>query len=112
VSERLARVSLSRPDERTIVATVRGEVDASNADELDEVLDAAAREARRLVVDLTSVDYLDSHGVRVLQHLADRHHAGGIELTLVARRESLAGDLLAITNLAAGVPVEEPSEQS
>ena len=29
-----------------------------------------------------------------------------------ADRESAAGDLLELTNLAAGVPVEEPSEQS
>jgi anti-anti-sigma factor len=104
VNEPLVRIELERPDERTIVAIVRGEIDLSHAD----ALDAASREARHLVVDLTMVEYLDSQGVRVLQHLADRHHSGGIELTLVAPRESVAGDVLAITRLADTVPVEEP----
>ncbi len=101
-------IELERTDERTIVADVRGEIDLSNAEDVERALDEASREARHLVVDLTMVEYLDSQGVRVLQHLADRHHAGGIELTLVAPRESVAGDVLAITRLGDTVPVEEP----
>jgi anti-sigma B factor antagonist len=59
----------------TIRVSVRGEVDLTCADRLSEALRAAARlrPARRLVVDLDRVTFLDSTGIGAL--VAGRHEA-------------------------------------
>jgi anti-sigma B factor antagonist len=59
----------------TIRVTVRGDVDMTCSDRLTEALRAAARlgPARRLVVDLDRVTFLDSTGIGAL--VAGRHEA-------------------------------------
>jgi anti-anti-sigma factor len=107
MTEPLARVDVGRrPDGRVVVA-VAGEIDLSNAADVERRVDDAARIARGLVVDLTALEYLDSQGVRVLQHLVNRHVEGAVDLTIVATRRSMAGDVLAITRITDAVPVVE-----
>ena len=55
-----------------LVATVRGEVDLANGPELEAaVLGRTADDAPRgVVVDLTEVTFLDSAGVRFVDHVA------------------------------------------
>ncbi len=53
------------------VAVLTGEIDISNAADLEQRLAPAGTEGR-LVVDLTTVTFLDSAGVRLLDHLAAR----------------------------------------
>ena len=60
------------PDGRTVLTAV-GEIDMSNAGQLRDALDQAG--GAPLVIDLTSVEYLDSAGLTVLFS-----HAGHIEL--------------------------------
>jgi anti-sigma B factor antagonist len=56
-----------------LLAVLTGEIDVSNAAELEDRLAAAAADLAGLVVDLTGVTFLDSAGVRLLDHLvADR----------------------------------------
>ena len=51
----------------TAVVSVRGEVDAYTAPHLSETLDAAIAELpKKLVIDLSSVTFLDSTGLNVL----------------------------------------------
>jgi anti-anti-sigma factor len=53
-----------------VVARVFGEVDLSNAAEVEAaVLAAAAKSRGPFVVDLSAVPFLDSAGVRLLDHL-------------------------------------------
>ncbi len=53
-----------------VVAAVSGEIDLSNAADLEGAVLAAAADARAgLVVDLTGVTFLDSAGVRFLDHV-------------------------------------------
>ncbi len=63
-----------------VVARVEGEVDMSNAADLGAAITASVpSEARGLVLDLTSVGYVDSAGIQVLfelrEHLTRRGQA-------------------------------------
>jgi anti-sigma B factor antagonist len=63
----LARLE-TREQDGVLVAVLTGEVDLSNAVSLEERIAAAAGEGA-LVVDLTAVTFIDSAGVRLLDHL-------------------------------------------
>jgi len=64
----LARLETHEQD-GVLVAVLTGEIDLSNAVALEERIAAAGDEAVPLVVDLTAVTFLDSAGVRLLDHL-------------------------------------------
>lgn len=56
-----------------LTARITGEIDLSNASELEEtIVDAVPNTALGMVVDLSGVEYLDSAGVRMLVHLVER----------------------------------------
>lgn len=56
-----------------VMATVEGEIDLSNAGELlDELTSAVPNSARGLLIDLTSLEFLDSSGIHMLYDLAER----------------------------------------
>lgn len=66
-------------DGDTCVVTPEGEVDLSTTDEVREELLAAAAEAATVVLDLRSVAFIDSSGIRLLveiQRLADAQGTG------------------------------------
>ncbi len=90
------------------VALLSGEVDLSNAAELEAQLVDALRRAERLTLDLTGVEYMDSQGARLLQRLADEHVSGPSSVTLVVATDSFAADLIAMIRLGDLVPVVEP----
>ena len=67
-----ARMTLEG-DEEVLTARITGEIDLSNASELEEtIVDAVPNTALGMVVDLSGVEYLDSAGVRMLVHLVER----------------------------------------
>ena len=67
----LLSVVIAEPAPRVIVAHVRGELDMSTAPELDHVLGSllVGPLPRRLVLDLTELRFLGSHGVAALIRL-------------------------------------------
>jgi anti-sigma B factor antagonist len=67
VSE-LARLE-TRAHGRLLVGVVTGEIDMSNAEDLEARLVEATKETDGLVLDLTGVTFIDSAGVRLLDHL-------------------------------------------
>ena len=68
---------------RATVATIRGEVDLSNADRLLDELMARVGAAPWLVVDLGGCSYLDSAGLRVIARVDVRCRDVGAGLRLV-----------------------------
>jgi anti-anti-sigma factor len=107
----LARIELESTDDRLRVS-VHGEVDLSNSERIYKDIQRAIseRQPREVTVELTNVDYLDSQGVYILLRVAgglrDRH----IKLHLVAPPESVAGRLLAISQVGS-LGVEPRDEQ-
>ncbi|MEN3533703.1 STAS domain-containing protein [Microbispora sp. ZYX-F-249] len=82
----------SRRSDGTPVLTVSGEIDMSNAGELEAALtDAAGAGGHALLVDLSAVEYLDSAGLTVLFA-----HAARIELVA----NELLAPVLTISGLA------------
>lgn len=95
VTERLA-VEFERRDGGDVVLRVSGRLEHGTAALLDGVLHALRRSAAQIVVDLSDVDHIDSHGLDVLLQAeaeAKRRKASvevtGVRESLRARRSSL-----------------------
>jgi anti-anti-sigma factor len=108
--DRLADVRFEEPRGDTVVATVRGEVDGSNAAEVQRaVAEHVPTTARALVIDLTQTSYIDSTGVEVLFELARRLASRRQELTVAVpegsgvRRVLELCDIGSVGNLAATI---------
>jgi anti-anti-sigma factor len=85
--------------ERATVATIRGEVDLSNADRLLDELMARVGVTPWLVVDLSGCSYLDSAGLRVIARVDVRCRDAGSGLRLVVDRGSSIDRVLAMTHM-------------
>ena len=85
--------------ERATVATIRGEVDLSNADRLLDELIARVGATPWLVVDLGGCSYLDSAGLRVIARVDLRCRDVGARLRLVVDRGSSIDRVLAMTHM-------------
>jgi anti-sigma B factor antagonist len=85
-----------------LVARLRGDVDMAVTPELGEALLAAVDEhsAGCLVVDLGSVDYVDSSGIELLFRLHEALSADGPDLIVVAPPGSNAARLLGLVALS------------
>ena len=57
---------------RVVVVRVQGEVDAATAPRMAEVLDRQLASERRVVLDLSNVEFMDLHGLAVLMRAARR----------------------------------------
>ena len=92
---------------------VHGEIDLSNAHEVSsEIGDAMGQEARRLVVDLSDITYLDSAGVALLLRLAERLRSRRRQLHLVVPRGSPVRRVLDFTGLPRVIPLESRLEDA
>jgi anti-anti-sigma factor len=102
----LARVEGVRQGTVCLVR-VHGEIDLSNAQEVSTAIGSAmGQEARRLVVDLSDITYLDSSGVAILLRLAERLQTRRRQLHLVVPRGSPVRRVLVFTGLPRVIPVE------
>lgn len=92
---------------------VHGEIDLSNAHEVSsEIGYAMGQEARRLVVDLSDITYLDSAGVALLLRLAERLRSRRRELQLVVPRGSPVRRVLDFTGRPRVIPLESRLEDA
>jgi len=90
------------------VCELRGELDASNVDQvLERVLGSVATEAPGIVVDLERTSYLDSAGVRILFELARRLRSRRQELRISVPREGIVRRVLVLTALADVVALDD-----
>lgn len=99
--------------ERILVASVAGEVDASNVDDIRTRITAMIpNEALGVVVDLSEVRYLDSAGVGLLFELAGRLSAAGQHIRLTLPESSLVRRVLELTAVEAVAPIDTSLEAS
>ncbi len=96
---RLADLQFADRD-RHIIATVIGEIDMSNADELARALtDETPNDAHGLVLDLSRIDYLDSAGIHLLYGLRESLSARGLRLAIVVPHDSPVFDALRLAGI-------------
>jgi anti-anti-sigma factor len=88
------------------VLRAAGELDLAAACDLCTRVDAA-RDAgfRRVLVDLTQLDFCDSSGLRALIRAADEVTAGAGRLALIAPDEGAVGRLFTISGVREFLPV-------
>jgi anti-sigma B factor antagonist len=95
----LATVVVRRRD-TVCVATIIGEIDISNVEEVATALEGQlAEDASVQVIDLTGTSYLDSAGLRILYVIADRLRARRRTLHLVVPEQALIMRLLELVDL-------------
>lgn len=95
------------------VASLEGEIDIANADELrDELFAAMSNQPPGLIVDLSGVTYLDSRGVHVLLELAERMKIRHQQLRLVVPDTALIKRVLQLTHLDEIVPIDATVEDA
>ena len=91
-----------------MIATLEGEIDLSNAAELEVAIShAVANEALGLVVDLVRVGYLDSSGVTLLFNLARRLSRRQQEFVVVVPGEAHVREILTLSGAAEALALHE-----
>jgi anti-sigma B factor antagonist len=91
----------SRREGSVPVCEIRGEIDASNVEEvLSRVLASVPNEAPGLVLDLSQTAYLDSAGVRILFELSRRLRTRRQELRIAVPGDGIVRRVLVLTALA------------
>jgi anti-anti-sigma factor len=100
------RVSTKIDGESASIAIV-GELDLSTAPRVEEALDdLLANRARRVVIDLSQVAFVDSSGLRMLIAMSDRSGEEGWTLALVRPPEP-ARSVFQITGAEQNLPFVE-----
>ncbi len=83
-----------------VVARVIGEIDLSNADQLEhEISRALSNRSVALVRDLSECGYLDSAGIRLIFGLSERLSRRGQDLRLVVPEAAAIERVLGLTNV-------------
>lgn len=102
----LASFAVVKADE-IVVGFLSGEIDLSNAKELEsQIENAVPNTALGMVLDLSKVTYLDSSGIRLLLSLAGRLRWRGQELVLAAPPESRCRHVLSLAGIDSTVLLE------
>ena len=102
----LASFAVVKADE-IVVGFLSGEIDLSNAKELEsQIENAVPNTARGMVLDLSELTYLDSSGIRLLLSLAGRLRWRGQELVLAAPPESRCRRVLSLAGIDSTVLLE------
>jgi anti-anti-sigma factor len=85
----------------TLVASLTGEIDITNADDVGTRIATAVSDddTRHVVMDLSSLRFLDSSGIRMVIGLARQVEAGGGAVTLVVPEGSPLWRILDITRM-------------
>src|SRR4051794_17148554 len=103
--DELAQVRVEH-DREVVIATISGEVDISNAEEVRrELVSAVPNSAVGLVVDVSSVGHLDSSGVAILFDMARALDRRLQKACVVAPSTALSSRALRITRLDRVVPM-------
>ncbi|WP_173434275.1 STAS domain-containing protein [Allosalinactinospora lopnorensis] len=92
------------------VVTVRGEIDLYTAPQLRSgFVDALEDGARRLIVDMSRVDFCDSTGMSVLLSAMKRSREKGGDLELVAPKSAVM-KVLEVTGLDAVFTIQDSTD--
>jgi anti-anti-sigma factor len=95
-----------------VIASLTGEIDMSNATDLRNALtEAMPNDALGMVLDLTSVDYVDSAGIHLLYRLGEALRDRGQTLRVVIPPHSPASDALRLAGIKRHVDVVEQVDE-
>lgn len=108
----LARCTFEHSDTHS-VARIHGEIDASNATSIEyEIAAQVGNNTLGLVLDLTSVGYLDSAGIRMLFALDQRCRERQQRCSIAIPEDHLARRVLLIAGVSAMIPIRDSIESA
>ena len=96
---------MATPTGGAVVVLVDGEVDMSNAAELETTIRAHAIDASLVVLDLGAVSFFDSSGIRMLFSIRKECRARGVAIALVAPEDSAVSHVLDVARVDDAAPV-------
>ena len=89
-----------------VVATITGEIDMSNAAELRQALsEAAPNVVSGMVLDLSSLDYMDSTGIQLLFGLHEDLRTRSLRLMLVIPDGSVVAETFRLAGVTGNMEV-------
>jgi anti-anti-sigma factor len=98
----------TRADGAVVLIIIDGEIDLSNANYVErEIGNAISNRSLAATIDLTSVGYIDSIGMRVLFALSSRLDTAQIEFKIIAPVGSPAHRVIEISGLDSIVDIVE-----
>ena len=106
MSDELLSTAIERSNDRLIVRLI-GEIDLSNAHELQRQLEDALRGSPRSVIDLTEIAYLDSQGLRLIKRLVDHAGREGAQLQVVAPPDTFPRQVLELTQMSDYIEIRD-----
>jgi anti-anti-sigma factor len=91
----------------SVVVSLSGEVDVSNAESVQTGIERATAGADRIVIDLTAIEFFDSSALRLLKQLSTDAVAANVPFIVVAPPNSIARSVLDITSMSEELAVED-----
>ena len=93
-------------DDDLVIVTLTGEIDLSNASDLESaILEAVPNGADGLLLDVSQLDYLDSSGVRLLLSVAGRLSWRGQGFALASPEGSRCRRVLSLAGVEGAFPI-------
>jgi anti-anti-sigma factor len=109
MNDQLATMELE-PSEGSLLVRLHGEIDLSNANQMQQQLEKAIGGYPRVVVDLTKIEYLDSQGLRLIKQICDKSDREHTMLKLIAPSTSIARQVLDIARMSEYVEIRDAVE--
>lgn len=98
---------------RTAVARITGEIDLSNVGTIrDALTEGMPNHALALVVDLSSIEYLDSSGIQLIYRLREDLRVRGQDLVLVIPPQSAANAALRLAGVEHHIKTRSTLEEA
>ncbi|GEM_PF-522913 len=95
------------------VVVLRGEIDIANATEVrNRILAGMSNVLPGLVLDLSTLTYLDSRGVQLILELAERMKIRHLRFRVVMPDRSVVKRILLLTHVDQVVPLDETVEEA
>lgn len=96
-----------------VIARLQGELDLSNAAEVGEALaEGTPNDLLALILDLSSLDYIDSAGIQLIYRLREGLRIRGQELRIVIAPSSMAHDALRLAGVSGHADIVETLDQA
>lgn len=90
-----------------VVIRLSGEIDLSNAERLETQISHAIANVREVVIDLTTIDFIDSRGLRLLKRASTAAAERNATLAVVAPPNSIARSVLDMTGMSDELAVRD-----
>ena len=109
MSDQLLAISYEQLDSSLLVR-LSGEIDLSNALEVQHELERAVQDRPRVVIDLAEVEYLDSQGLRLIKKVYDNVKSNGGELQLIAPPGTFARQAFEMARMSQFIEIRDTPE--